>query len=250
MWELDHKESWVLKNWCFWTVILEKILESPLDCKEIKPVNPQGNQPWIFSGRTDAEIDIPILWPPDGKSQFIRKKPWCWENWRQEEKDMTEDKIVGWHHWLNGLEFEQAQMVMVDGEGQGSLACCSPWFAKSRTWLSDLTTTLGMHDQTFHTTYYMPILPSFQQPDESQWAIHSPTNISESNLLWLDLWSLSVQWGQNRMFPQWGDSLKKEIHRKQGSMQTHRLLHILLVPRRKRGVLLEEVRGVPYTRGH
>ena len=105
MWDLDHKESWVLKNWCFWTVVLEKTLESPLDCTEIKPVNPKGNQSWIFIGRTDAEAEVPILWPPD-KSWFTRKDPDTGKDWRQEEKGTTEDEMVGWHHWLDGHEFE------------------------------------------------------------------------------------------------------------------------------------------------
>ena len=103
MWELEHKESLVLKNWCFWTV-LEKILESPLDSK-INPVNPKGNQSWIFIGRTDAEAETPILWPPDVKSQLIRKDPDAGKDWRQEEKGTRENKMVGWHHRLNGHEF-------------------------------------------------------------------------------------------------------------------------------------------------
>ena len=123
MWESDHKEGWVPKNWYFWTVVLEKTLESPLDCK-IKPVNPKGNQSWIFIGRTDAEVETPILWPPDAKSQLIRKDPDAGKDWGQEEKGMTEDEMVGWHHRLNGHEFEQA---LGDGEGQGRLLCCSPW---------------------------------------------------------------------------------------------------------------------------
>ena len=106
MWELDYKESLAPKNWCFWTVVLEKTLESPLDCKEIKPVHPKGNQSWIFTGRTDAEAEIPILWPPDGKNQLIGKNPDAGKDWRQEEKGMTEDETVGWHHWLNGHEFK------------------------------------------------------------------------------------------------------------------------------------------------
>ena len=127
MWELDYKESWALKNWCFWTVVLEKTLESPLDSKEIKLVNPKGNQSWIFIGRTDAEAETPVLWPPDGKNWLIRKDPDAGKDWRQEEKGMTEDEMVGWHHQLNGHEFEQALGV---GDGQGSLACCSPWRCK------------------------------------------------------------------------------------------------------------------------
>ena len=106
-WELDPKESWVLRNWCFWIVVLEKTLESPLDCKEIKPVNPKGNQPWIFTGRTDAESQTPILWPPDVKSRLIGKDPDAGKDWRQKEKGMTEDEMVGWHHQLNGHESEQ-----------------------------------------------------------------------------------------------------------------------------------------------
>ena len=124
MWELDHEEGWAPKNWCFWTVVLEKTLESPLDCKETKPVNPKGNQSWIFIGRTDAEAEAPILWPPDAKIQLIGKDPDSEKDWRQEENGVTEDKVADWHHWLNGHEFEQA---LGDGEGQGGLACCSPW---------------------------------------------------------------------------------------------------------------------------
>ena len=106
MWELDYKESWALKNWCLWTVVLEKTLESPLDWKEIQPVHPKGNQSWIFTGRTDAEAKTPILWPPDAKNWLIGKDPDAGKDWRQEEKGTTEDEMVGWHHWLDGHEFE------------------------------------------------------------------------------------------------------------------------------------------------
>ena len=123
MWELDHKESRVLKNWCFWTVVLEKTLESPLDCKEIKPPYPKGNQSWIFIGRTDAEAETPIFWPPDVKNWLLGKAPVAGKNWGQEKKGMTEDEMVGWHHRLNGHKFEQAPGV---GDGQGSPMCCSP----------------------------------------------------------------------------------------------------------------------------
>ena len=122
MWELDHQEGWAPKNWCFWTVMLEKTLESPRDWTEIQPVHPKGNQPWIFTGRTDAEA--PILWPPDGKNWLIGKDPDAGKDWKQEEKGMTEDEMFGWHHRLDGHEFEQAPGV---GDGQGSLECCSPW---------------------------------------------------------------------------------------------------------------------------
>ena len=106
MWELDYKESWVPKNWCFWTVVLEKTLESPSDCKEIQPVHPKGNQSWMFIGRTDVEAETPILWPPYAKSWLIGKDPDARKDWRQEEKGMTEDGMVGWHHRLTGHEFE------------------------------------------------------------------------------------------------------------------------------------------------
>ena len=126
MWELDHKEGWELKNWCFWTLVLEKTLEGPLDCTEIKPVNSKGNQSWIFIGRTDVEAEAVILWPPDAKSWLIRKDPDTGKDWRQEEKVMTEDKMVGWHDWLNTRESEQA-LGDGDASGLGSLARCSLW---------------------------------------------------------------------------------------------------------------------------
>ena len=135
MWELYCEESWALKNWCFGIVVLEKTLESPLDCKAIKPINPKGNQSWIFIGRTDAEAEAPTLWQHDMKNWLIGKDPDAGKDWRQ-EKGMTEDEIVGWHHSLNGHEFEQALGV---GGGQGSLVCCSPWVAKSQTLLSKWT---------------------------------------------------------------------------------------------------------------
>ena len=106
MWELDYKESWVLKNWCFRTVVLEKTLETPLDCKEIQPVHPKGNQSWVFIGRTDAEAEAPILWPPDAKSWLIRKDPDCWERLKVGGEGATENEMVGQHHWFNGHEFE------------------------------------------------------------------------------------------------------------------------------------------------
>ena len=139
MWELDHKESWVPKNRCFWTVVLDKPLESPLDCK-IKPVNPKGNQPWTFIGRTDAEAETPILWAPDVKKWLTGNDPDAGKDWRQEKKGMTEDETVGWHHQLDGHEFEQAPGV---GDGQASPVCCSPWGRKESgmtegwNWLTD-----------------------------------------------------------------------------------------------------------------
>ena len=124
MWELDYKESWALKNWCFWTVVLEKTLESPLDCKEIQPVHPKGDQSWVFIGRTDVEAETPVLWPPHAKSWLSGKDPDAEKDWGQEEKGMTEDEMVGWHHWLNGHRFGWTPGV---GDEQGGLACCCSW---------------------------------------------------------------------------------------------------------------------------
>ena len=117
MWELDYKESWAPKNWCFWTVVLEKTLESSLDCKEIKPVNPKENQSWVFIGRTDAKAQAPIIWLPDVKNWLTGKDPDAGKDWRQEEKRMTEDEVVEWHHRLDGHEFEQA-LGFSDGQGR------------------------------------------------------------------------------------------------------------------------------------
>ena len=135
MWELDYKGSWALKNWWFLTVVLEKTLESPLDCKEVQPVHPKGDQSWVFIGRNDAEAETPILWPHDAKNWLIWKDPDAGTERGQEENETTEDEMVGWHHWLNGDEFEFALGV---GDGEGGLVCCSPWGRKeSRTteWL-------------------------------------------------------------------------------------------------------------------
>ena len=142
IWELDHKEGWTLKNWCFWTVVLEKTSESPLDSKEIKPVNPKGTQPWTSIGRTDAEAEAPILWPSDVKIWLIAKDLDAGKDWRQEEKGMR------WHHWLDGHELEQAPRV---GDGQGSLAGCSPWDHKeldTTERLNWLTEVIYIHTQT------------------------------------------------------------------------------------------------------
>ena len=140
-------ESWTVKKAehrriDFWTAVLEKTLESPLDCKEIQPVHPKGNQPWIFIGGTDPEAEAPILWPPDAKSWLIGKDPDVGRDWGQEEKGMTEDEMVGWHHRLNGHEFEWTPGV---GDGQGGLVCCSPWGCKE----SDTTEGLSWTDHHF-----------------------------------------------------------------------------------------------------
>ena len=136
MWDLDYKESWAPKNWCFWTVVLEKTLESPLDCKEIQQVNPKGNQSWIFIVKTNAEAEATILRVPNVKNWLIWKDPDAEKDWNQEGKGTTEDKMVGWHHWLDGHEFEQA---LGAGDEQGSLVYCSLWGGKE----SDTTERLN-----------------------------------------------------------------------------------------------------------
>ena len=136
MWKLDCEDSWALKNWCFWTVLLEKTLESPLDCKEIQPVHPKGDQPWVFIGRIDAKAETPVLWPPHAKSWLIGKDPDAGRDRRQEEKGMTEDEMAGWHHWLDGRESEWTLGV---GDGQGGLTCCDSWGRKE----SDTTERLN-----------------------------------------------------------------------------------------------------------
>ena len=139
MWVLDNKESRTLKNWCFWTVVLQKTFESYSDCKEIQPVHPKGNQSWIFTGSSDAEAETSILWPPDVKNWFTGKDLDAGKDWRQEVKQMTEDEMVGLHHWLDGHEFEQAP---VGGDGQGSLVSCSPWGHRVRNnWATELNWT-------------------------------------------------------------------------------------------------------------
>ena len=141
MWELDHIEGWVLKNWSFWIVVLEKTVESPLDSKEIISVNPKRNPSWIFIGRPDVEAETPILWPPDVKNCLIEKDPDADKDWGQEEKGVTEDEIVGWHHWLNGHEFEQTL-----GDTEGQWAWCDG-VSKSWTWLSDWTATKALESR-------------------------------------------------------------------------------------------------------
>ena len=145
MWELDHKESWAPKNWCFWTVVLEKTLESPLDCKEIKPVNPKGNQSWIFIGKFDADTEAPILWPPDVKS-LLNEKRWYWEKLKVgEEEDET-----GQDGWMaSPTQWKWFEKSPGDGEGWGNLACCSPWCCKEL----DMTERLNNNDYSMYLLY-------------------------------------------------------------------------------------------------
>ena len=136
MWELDYEENWAPKNWCFWIVVLEKTLESPLDCKEIQPVHSKGDQPWVFFGRTDAKGETPVLWPPHAKIWLIGKDPDAGRDWGQEEKGMTQDEMAGWHHGLDGRECDCTPGV---GDEEGGLVCCDSRGCKELDMTSDWT---------------------------------------------------------------------------------------------------------------
>ena len=155
MWELDCEESWAPKNRCFWTMVLEKTLESPLDCKEIQPVHSKGDQSWVFIGRTDAKAETPILWPPHAKSWLIGKDSDAGRGWGQEEKGTTEDEMAGWHHRLDGHEFEWTLGV---GDGQGGLACCDSWGRKE----SDTTEWLNWTELKFEVKNYITSLLTYK----------------------------------------------------------------------------------------
>ena len=144
MWELDCEEGWAPKNWCFWNVVLEKTLESPLDCKEIQPVHSEGDQPWVFSERNDAKAETPILWPPHAKSWLIGKDSDAVRDWGREEKGMAEDEMAEWHHWLDGHESDWTLGI---GDGQGGLACCDSWGCKN----SDTTEQLNWSDSFWYS---------------------------------------------------------------------------------------------------
>ena len=169
-WHLHHKEWWAMKNWWFWTVMLEKTLESPLDCKMIQPVNAKGNQSWILIVSTESETEAPILWPTIVKNRLIRKDCVSGKDWRQEEKRTTEDEMVGWHHWLDGHGFEQASGV---GEGQRGLVCCSPWGCK----MSDTTEQLNWIEHTLQQILF--VIGMFLQQD---WGSLRPQHLSLKSL--------------------------------------------------------------------
>ena len=174
MWELDYEESWVLKNWCFWTVVLEKTLESPLNYREIEPVYCKGDQSWVFFGRTDAKAETPVLWPPHAKSWLIGKDCDAGRDLGQEEKVMTEDEMAGWRQRLDGHEFEWTLGV---GDGQGGLACCDSWGRKESdttervNWLnwsihSWLPVRLSRHTILYYNFPTSPALPDLMANNE------------------------------------------------------------------------------------
>ena len=167
MWELDCEESWAPKNWCFWTVVLEKTPENPLDCKEIQPVHSEGDQPWDFFGRNDAKAETPVIWPPHVESWLIGKDSDAGRDWGQEEKGTTKDEMAGWHHWLDGRESEWTPGV---GDGQGGLVCCDSWGRKE----SDTTERLNWTELNwtvwFKTTdMYCPTVLKARSPKPRCW---------------------------------------------------------------------------------
>ena len=189
MWELDCEESWAPKNWCFWTVVLEKTLEGPMDCKEIQPVHSKGDQSWMFIGRTDAKAATLLLWAPHVKSWLIGKDPDAGRDWGQEEKGTTKDEMAGWHHWLDGHEFGWTPGV---GDWQGGLSCCNSWGCKE----SDTTKWLNWNDNTlakWHTRRcHVSSKANYKKPNESE----SHSVVSDS----LRLHGLYTSWnspGQN-----------------------------------------------------
>ena len=177
IWELEFKENWVQKNWCFWTVVLEKTLESPLDCMVIQPVHPKGTQSWIFIGRTDSEAETPILWPPECEELTHLKRPWRWERLKMGVEGMTGNEMVGWHHWLDGHEFEQA---LGFSDGQESLACCSPWGCKE----SDTTKWLNWTDICVYVCvciYIYIFFNLFRCPKRYSLVIVFETHLNQAN---------------------------------------------------------------------
>ena len=169
MWELHCEESWAPKNWCFWTVVLGKTLESPLDCKEIQPVHSEGDQPWDFFGRSDAKAETPVLWPPHTKSWLIGQDSDVERDWGQDEKGMAEDEMAGWHHWLDGRESEWTPGV---GAGQGGLACCNLWGRKE----SDTTERMNWTELKWSVVC---LLNGILFSNKMQWNIGMCHNVGE-----------------------------------------------------------------------
>ena len=164
MWQLDCEKGWAPKKWCFWTVVLEKTLESPLDCKEIQPVHPEGDQPWDFFGRNNAKAENPVLWPPYVKSWLIGKDSDAGRDWGQVEKGTTEDEMTEWHHWLDGRESQWTPGV---GDGQGGLACCDSWGRRvGHDWTTELNWT-----ECVCFNLKLLIFPSFSFPFHNHWLV-------------------------------------------------------------------------------
>ena len=210
-WELDSKESWAPKSWCFWSVVLEKTLESPLDCKEIKLVHPEGDQSWIFIGRTDAEVETPILWPSDLKNWVIGKYPDAGKDWSREEKGMTEGEMVGRHRWLYWHEFERASGV---GDGQGILACCCSCSCKESDTTERLSWTQLMLDS--YDMSPLPPLCGWLHSERLLWGSGHLERLGVSILALLLASPLS--WGK---FPTFLCSISSPAHRRGDNSSTY-----------------------------
>ena len=205
MWELDCGESWALKNWCFWSVVLEKTLESPLDCKEIQPVHSEGDQAWAFFGGNHAEAQTPV--PPHAKSWLIGKDSDAGRDWGQEGKGMTEDEMAGWHHWLDGRDFE---WTPGDGDGQGGLACCDSWGRKETHWATELNWRSFLSDANIFYTHLTPLniymkvkflfLKKCINPTQEGSALKtkSPFKGPTSNTITLEIRSQLMSFGRHR----------------------------------------------------
>ena len=208
MWELDYEESWVPKNWCFWTVVLEKTLESPLDCKEIQPVHPKGDQSCVFIWGTDVEAETSILWPPYMKNWLIGKDPDAERDWGQEEKGMAEDEMVGWHHQLNGQGFGSTLGV---GDGQGGLACCDSWAHKQL----DMTERLNWTELN-DIKNYISMEPAHLKRDaiiECWWKTTFGNSKAIGSLLTVLLFfSQSLEAGSNLIYAQCHSMQWRECH--------------------------------------
>ena len=179
MWKLDYKESWAPKNWCFWTVVLEKTLESPLGCKEIQPVHPKGDQSWVFTGKTDIEAETPIIWPPAVKSGLTGKDSDAGKDWGQEEKGTTEDEIVGWHHRIDEHEFGWIPGV---GNGQGGLACCGSWGHKESDTTEQLNWTELKEAKDLYTENCMILMKEIKD-DTNRWRDTPCSGIGSINIV-------------------------------------------------------------------
>ena len=174
MWGLDWKEGWAPKNWCFWTVVLEKTLESPLDCKEIQPVHPKGNQSWMFIGKTDVEAETPVLWPPDAKSWLIWKAPDAGKDWRQEEKGTTEDEVVGCHHWPHGLQHARPPCPSPTLGACSNSCPLNPWYHPT---ISSSVVPFSSCLHSFPASGSFPISPHIKTYFIAEWLNHCSVNI-------------------------------------------------------------------------
>ena len=223
MWELDCEESWVPKNWCFWTVVLEKTHESPLDCKEIQPVHSKGDQPWVFLGRNDAEAEALVLWPPRAESWLIGKDSDAGRDWEQEEKWTTENEMAGWHHQLDGHEFEWTPGV---GDGQGGLTCCHSWGRIESNRTERLNWTELKHNQWNYRTGPKRVLIFTKNQVWIYWTPSITSTWKHSDKCWIKWLNLQKQGNQWRASNTWLSLQKQkaQMMRRRGHSLSENLL--------------------------